>query len=165
LLVASEYPFQSIIGVELTSHLVVDARKNAATLSRQFPQRTPIVIKQEDAAQFPLGKGNSVIFLYNPFGEEMIGRLVSHIEEAVAVGGTTIFVIYYNPVHGHCFDASRSLNRYFAANVPYSPEELGYGPDIRDGIVIWQGGGTAPAHTNAGAEIKILWPHTRAEVG
>lgn len=33
LLVASEYPFRSVIGVELSPSLVLDARKNAATLS------------------------------------------------------------------------------------------------------------------------------------
>ncbi len=164
LLVASEYPFRSLIGVELSPSLVLDARKNAATLSRQFSRRAPIMVEQRDAGQFPLPAGNAVIFLYNPFGQEVVARVVTRIEEALAIGGRTIFVIYYNPVHGHCFDGSRTLTRYFAANLPYSPEELGYGPDVADGVVIWQGGGTAPAHGNADARIKITLPGVRAEI-
>jgi hypothetical protein len=164
LLVASEYPFRSLIGVELSSSLVLAARKNAARLGRRYAQRPPIVIEHFDAAQFSIPAGNAVIFLYNPFGEEVIVRVIAHIEEAVAVGGRAIFVIYYNPVHGHAFDASPSLNRYFAANVPYSAEELGYGPDIADSIVIWQAGGPMHAHANADAKIKITVPGFRAEL-
>jgi SAM-dependent methyltransferase len=166
LLVASEFPFRSLIGVELSSSLVLAARKNAARLGQSYAQRPPIVIEQGDAAQFPIPPGNAVVFLYNPFGEEVIVRVVSRIEEAVAAGGRTIFVIYYNPVHGHAIDASPALNRYFAANVPYSSEELGYGPDIMDSIVIWQGGAPAHAHphANADAKIKITVPGVRAEL-
>jgi hypothetical protein len=122
------------------------------------------VIEQGDAAQFPIPAGNAVVFLYNPFGEEVIVRVVSRIEEAVAVGGSTIFVIYCNPVHGHAFDASPALKRYFAANVPYSSEELGYGPDSADSIVIWQAGAPARAHADADAKIKIILPGLRAEL-
>src|SRR5258708_741778 len=67
LLVASEYPFRSVIGVELSPSLVLDARKNAATLSQQFSRRAPIKVEQHDAGQFALPAGNAVIFLYNPF--------------------------------------------------------------------------------------------------
>jgi SAM-dependent methyltransferase len=164
LLVASEYPFRSLIGVELSSSLVLDARKNMARLRQRYAQRPPIVIEQGDAAQFSIPGGHAVIFLYNPFGEEVIARVISRIEEAVAAGGRTIFVIYYNPVHGHAFDASPALKRYFAANVPYSPEELGYGPDIADSIVIWQAGGLVHAHADADAKIKITVPGLRAEL-
>ncbi len=164
LLVASEYPFRSIVGVELTPSLAEAARRNAAIINRQFAQRTPIQIEQQDAGQFVPPAGNAVVFLYNPFGEEVIAKVVSRIEEALAAGGRSIFVIYYNPVHAHCFDASRALRRYFAANLPYSPEELGYGPEITDAVIIWQGGGAAPARGNADATIKIIWPGVRAEL-
>jgi SAM-dependent methyltransferase len=164
LLVASEYPFRSVIGVELSPSLVLDARKNAATLSQQFSRRAPIKVEQHDAGQFPLPAGNTVIFLYNPFGQEVVARIVSRIEDALATGGGTKFVIYYNPVYGRSFDGSRAFARYFAANLPYAPEELGYGPDVADGVVIWQGGGMAPAHDNADAEIRITLPGVRAEI-
>ncbi len=164
LLVASEYPFRSVIGVELSPSLVLDARKNAATLSQQFSRRAPIKVEQCDAGQFPLPAGNAVIFLYNPFGQEVVARVVSRIEEALANGGETIFVIYYNPVHGHCLDGSRALARYFAANLPYSPEEMGYGPMPWTAWSSQQGGGMAPAHDNADAEIKITLPGVRAEI-
>ena len=162
-MVASEYPFRTLIGVELTSSLVLEARKNAAALARRFPRRAPIRIEQQDASEFQLPAGNAVIFLYNPFAEPVVAKVVSRIEEAIISGGGTKFVIYYNPVHCDCFDSSRLLSRYFAANLSYSAEETGYGPDVSDSVVIWQGGGTAPAHSNANARIKVLESGSRAE--
>jgi SAM-dependent methyltransferase len=164
LLVASEYPFRRIVGVELTSSLVQDARKNVAIISQRFPERTAIQVEQQDAGQFVLPAGNAVVFIYNPVGVEVVAQVVARVEEALTAGGRSIFVIYYNPVHGHCFDASRSLSRYFAANLPYSADELGYGPEITDAVIIWQGGGAAPARDQADAKIKIIWPGVRAEL-
>ena len=41
LFVATEFPFHSIVGVELSPHLAEIARRNAATMAQRFPQRTP----------------------------------------------------------------------------------------------------------------------------
>ena len=46
--------------------------------------------------------------------------------------------------------------------LPYDREELGYGPDTADAVVVWQGG-TAPAPTaEANAKIVVTVPGTRA---
>jgi hypothetical protein len=164
LLVASEYPFSSLVGFELTPSLVLQARKNAAVISRRFAQRAPIAIEQQDASLFPVPAGNAVIFLYNPFGAPVVARVAARIEAALATGGGTKFVIYYNPIHADCFDALPHLTRYFAANLPYAPEERGYGPDATDSVVIWQGGGAATAHRHADARIKLHESGLRAEI-
>jgi SAM-dependent methyltransferase len=164
LLVASEYPFRSLIGFELTPSLVLQARKNAAVIARKFAQRAPIAIEQQDASLFPVPEGNAVIFLYNPFGEPVVAQVAARIEAALANGGGTKFVVYYNPIHGECFDALPHLSRYFAANLPYASEERGYGPDATDSVVIWQGRGTAPAHSHADARIEVNESGLRAEI-
>lgn len=164
LLVASEYAFKDLIGVELSATLASDARRNADILRRNHPQRTPIRIEHGDAAQFPLPPGSVVVFLYNPFGDDIIAKLVSRIEQAVAAGGSTLFVVYYNPVHGQRLDASASLARYFAANLAYAAEELGYGPDIADTVVIWQAGGASTPHPGADAPIRVVQAGVRAEL-
>jgi hypothetical protein len=33
-------------------------------------------------------------------------------------------VVYYNPVYGQCFDASKRLKRCFARDIGYGPEEI-----------------------------------------
>jgi SAM-dependent methyltransferase len=164
LLVASEFPFRQLIGVELSPSLAREANKNAAVLRKRFPERVPIRINVADASTYSFPPGNLVVFLYNPFGEEVIAKVVAGIESALAVEKRCVFVIYYNPVFGACFDASCSLTRYFAAKVPYAQEEYGYGPDADDSVVVWQGGGTEPVLAGADAPIEITKPGIRAEL-
>jgi SAM-dependent methyltransferase len=164
LLVASEFPFRDLVGVELAPVLAAKARKNAAILQRRFPARVPVRVEVGDASAFPFPAGNLVVFLYNPFGEEVIARVVAGIEAALAAETRSLYVVYYNPVFGACFDAARALTRYFAATLPYAEDELGYGPDSEDTVVIWQAGSATPARPGADTRIEITKPGMRAEL-
>ncbi len=152
LLVASEFPFRGIVGVELSADLARSAEANAAIIAARFPGRTPIRVEVGDATAYALPAGNIVLFLYHPFGAELVIKVVKAVEAALVAERRTIYVVYYNPVHGACFDDSQLLSRRFARMLPYAREERGYGPDLSDAVVIWQGGdSSAPA---AGATRK-----------
>jgi hypothetical protein len=57
------------------------------------------------------------------------------------------------------------LRRYFAATLPYGLDELGYGPDTEDPIVIWQGGvAIVPANADADCRIEIVDPLYRVKL-
>ena len=155
-MVASEFPFQEVIGVELSSALVDLARKNLEIFRRLHPHCAPSRMENGDASVFAFPAGDLIIFLYNPFGEELIKRVVLNIEAALTSGAPSLFVIYYNPLFGACFDASPLLRRYYAGTIPYATVERGFGPDDADPVVIWQGGSTLSAKTGAGATIRII---------
>jgi SAM-dependent methyltransferase len=156
LLVASEFSFREIIGVELSPPLAQVAQGNAAIIANRFPARTSVRVAVGDASNYPLPPGNLVIFLYNPFHAELIANVVAGVEAALASESRSIYVVYYNPIAGHCFDASPQLTRHFAKMLPYADEELGYGPDLDDPIAIWHGGITArPIDPSAAAKIII----------
>lgn len=153
LLVASERPFRDIIGVELSPELAAVARRNVARMGELHPERTAIRVVVADASTFSLPAGDLVVFLYHPFGAELVARVVSGIEAALAAEPRQLYVIYYNPVAGHCFDASPRLRRRFAGMLPYAAGELGFGPDTEDTVVIWQAGTHASAPKPAQARI------------
>jgi predicted RNA methylase len=155
LLVASEFSFRAILGVELSSRLAEIARRNAEIVATQFPTRTPVKVVVGDASTFPLPAGDLVIFLYNPFGAQLIANVVAGIEAALAAADRNIYIIYYNPVAGNCFDASSLLHRRFAQMLPYGSDELGYGPDQDDPLIIWHGGGV-PMTQPGSVDAKIL---------
>ena len=165
LLVASEFPFREIIGVELSAPLAKIARHNADLIKQRFPQRPAIKVVLGDAARFQLPAGNLVLFLYNPFDDETIGDVVDTVNAALTNAPRTIYVVYYNPVAGHRLDASPLLRRYFAATLPYATDELGYGPDTEDPIVIWEGG--IARHSTGGganARIEVVDPQYRVKL-
>jgi len=164
LLVATEFPFRDLVGVELSSQLAADAQKNAAVFRQRFPDRVPVRVENGDASIFAYPPGHLVVFLYNPFGAEVIAKVVAGIEAALAAEERTIFVVYYNPVHGVCMDASPVLKRYFAATLPYADDELGFGPDEEDSVVIWQPISAGRPLAGADARIVVTRPGYRAEL-
>jgi SAM-dependent methyltransferase len=165
LLVASEYPFRDIVGVELSADLAQIARRNAEVVAERYPARTPIRVEEGDATEFRLPDGDLVVFLYNPFGAPLVAKVVQRVEEALARDPQRrLFVVLYNPVNGALFDASAGLTRRFAAMLDYATEELGFGPDLSDAIMIWQGGSVAAPPAAVPARIVITNAGSRAEL-
>jgi len=161
LLVAAEFPFRRLVGVELSASLADTARANAALIA----PGAPLEIVTGDAGLFALPEGDVVVFLYNPFGDEVIAKVAAAVEAALARARRTIFVVYYNPVFGHRFDSAPSLRRHIARTFPYAPEELGFGPDTEDPVIVWHGGTQlGPAAPGADARIEIVDPLYRARL-
>ena len=110
--VASEFAFRRLVGVEIAPRLVAVARANAAVIASRHPDRALIEIE---------------------------AALVASFERRLAAGRLRhMFIVCYNPVWGDVMDASPALARWAAESFPYAPEEIGYGPDLKDAVVIWQ---------------------------
>lgn len=161
--VASEFQFKAIIGVELSPQLARIAADNARIMRLRYPQRVPVQVVTGDATTYALPAGDLVVLLYNPFGRALIRKVLDNVESALAVPQRRVFVVYYNPVYGDCFDTSRKLRRRFARTLPYAPDELGFGPDTADTVVIWEPGlGTPRPGTEA--RIVVTMPGVRCEL-
>lgn len=165
MLIASEFPFRDIVGVELSPLLVEAARTNAQIMSRNHPDRTPVRVELGDATTYPIPPGDVVLFIYNSFDKELMQQVTRSVERALdADPDRRMFVVYCNPVSGCCFDASPKLTRCFAQTLRYTPEEQGCAPDIEDAVIIWQGGNVPPPSTIADARIVIVKERWRAEL-
>jgi len=139
LLVASEFHFRDIVGVELSRTLAKSARKNAQIIKARFPGRTGIVIKEGDACAFQMPSGNIVVYLYNPFGEEVLLKVIAALETAITAEQREVYVVYMHPSLSDCIDASPVFKRFLETRVDFAPEERGYG-DVSEGkFIIWRG--------------------------
>lgn len=163
LFVASEFPFRSIIGVELSPELASIAIDNARIMQLRHPDRVPVQVVTGDASCWPLPAGDVVLLLYNPFGRALIRKVVDGVEAALAAQQRSIFVVYYNPVFGECFDTSPKLRRRFAKTLAYAADELGFGPDGADTVVIWEPGDGAPL-PGADGRIVVTMAELRCEL-
>jgi hypothetical protein len=63
-------------------------------------------------------------------------------------------------------DASPALERRYAAQIPYDPGELGYGPDTSEAVVVWQNRGNSHPlpRGQPDAAVDIVIPGLRAEL-
>jgi len=112
------------------------ARNNAAVLAARYPSRPRIEIQIGDATT-PRAAGEHVVyFMYHAFGAGLMTRLV---ESQSQHGLQHAFFVYYNPVQAALLDRSPRFERWSAGMLPYAPEDLGYGPDVRElDIAIWR---------------------------
>lgn len=138
LAVASELPFKAVIGIEISDDLVAVARRNAAIIAKSHPDRTPIEVAAESALDWRFPAGDLVIFDYNALGHDITRRFVERLEQMIAEdAGRRIHFIYFNPVHFDVLDNSPAFHRHAVAHLAYAPDELGFGPDRSDTVVIW----------------------------
>ena len=137
-IVASEFPFRQVIGVELSPVLAAKAQANVAIIASRFPERPSVTIFNANVLEFVLPTGKLAIFAYHPFGAEILGGVVKRLEVALAAETPHVFFVYYNPVHAGVLDASPAFQRFYAGVIPYDKSELDFGALKHDTVVIWQ---------------------------
>ena len=82
-LVAAEYPFKRVIGIEISAELTVIARQNAKKVKSRCT--APIEFFCTDARKFLLPEGNLFLHMYHPFGQDILREVLSGIrEQAIA---------------------------------------------------------------------------------
>jgi len=139
MIVATEFPFEAVLGYDLAAPLVEMANRNAKIVARAHPERTPMQAFSADALGLKFAHRKLVIFLFNPFGQSVMSALLSSLERALADGSIeTLRVIYIYPVCAHVLDASPVLARDWSACVPYELNEVGYGTEDRQDVIIWK---------------------------
>jgi predicted RNA methylase len=93
LLIASEYGFSTLMGVDFASELVAIARNNCEG------RAISATISCSDAARFQFPSGRLVVYLFNPFGATVLDDVLENI---LASDCVACYVVYVNPKHCEC---------------------------------------------------------------
>jgi len=98
LLLAMEYPFRKILGVELLPELNQIAQENICKLSG--PGRGHEVVEAicTDATEFSFPPDPLVVLLFNPLPETGLRKLMRNLERSLRENPRSVHVIYANPV-------------------------------------------------------------------
>lgn len=98
LLMASDFPFRRIVGVELLPSLHEIAKQNLS----QYKSDSQISFALEaicaDAATFPFPDGPLVIYLFNPFPESGLRHVMANLRKSLAANVRHAYVLYHNPL-------------------------------------------------------------------
>jgi hypothetical protein len=98
LLVASEFPFRRIIGVEVLPELHFTAEKNIRAYRSTTQKCRVIELHCCDATDYRLSTENTVLFLSNPFEAPMVSRLLTNLRESLQSHPRQVYLVYHNPV-------------------------------------------------------------------
>jgi SAM-dependent methyltransferase len=109
LLIASEFGFKEVRGVEFSTELCKIARVNSDGYKSKTGVGTEFQIIEADAAKYDIRKDENVFYLFNPFDSEILKKVISNISESLLKYPRKIFVIYHKPKHKDIIDTWDNL--------------------------------------------------------
>jgi SAM-dependent methyltransferase len=109
LLLAAEYPFRRVTGIELLPELNSVAEENIRRFSGEKRACRQIQALCGDAAAFNFPAEPLVIFLFNPLPEAGLKLLLGNLEASLAEIPRPTYLIYANPVFGEIFRSHSTL--------------------------------------------------------
>lgn len=96
LLLASDYPFREVVGVEFARPLHDIAVRNVAGYRSETQRCAAVHSECADATTFVPPSGPLVCFFFNPFDEATLGSVLERLSDAAKREPREIFVVYTN---------------------------------------------------------------------
>jgi len=103
LLMASEYPFRRVVGVELLPALHQICQDNLHRYQSDSQKCCALECFYADATHFPLPEDPLLIYLFNPFPEAGVRRALENLKQSLHQHPRPIYVLYHNPQLEHLF--------------------------------------------------------------
>ena len=101
LLMASDYPFRRIVGVELLPALHQIAQDNLRKYRREGQKCFALESVCADAREFAFPGEPSVLYLFNPLPEAGLRQVMGNLEESLRLYPRAVYVLYHNPLLEH----------------------------------------------------------------
>ena len=111
LLLASDYPFRRILGVELLPELHRVAVGNIARYEAQVQRSLAIESVCLDARDFEFPQEPTVLYLFNPLPEPALAAVLDRFSASLAAHPREAWVLYANPILEHLLSNSPHWTR------------------------------------------------------
>ncbi len=108
-MMAAEFPFARIAGVELSPGLHQIARENLKKWKSRKRRCESIELVCMDALEYPLPLSNTVLYMFNPFTEASMRPLLDRVAASLREKPREMYIIYVNPVLKGLLDESGLL--------------------------------------------------------
>jgi SAM-dependent methyltransferase len=100
MLLASDYPFREIIGVELSPELERVARSNIARYAEakgSLVPRPPVISMQGDVTEFSWPPGPLIVYMWNAFTRPVMERVFRNLESSLQKEPREFYLVYIHP--------------------------------------------------------------------
>jgi cyclopropane fatty-acyl-phospholipid synthase-like methyltransferase len=112
LFVAAEYPFRKVMGVEFSNALHEDALVNLNRYKFSGRRCSDIEPVHADAREFEFPNDNLVIYLFNPFGPEVMERMLANLEGSLKRHPRHAIVVMLWPEHSDVVERMAIMRVY-----------------------------------------------------
>ncbi len=98
LLLACDYPFREILGIELSPELNRIARSNIARYAgAKGAPRPPVISMQGDATEFSWPPGPLIIYMWNAFTGPVMEHVFRNLESSLKKQPRELYLVYIHP--------------------------------------------------------------------
>jgi hypothetical protein len=111
LLMASDYPFRRIVGVEILPALHLAAQENIGKYRSESQKCFVLESVCADATAFAFPDEPIVLYLFNPFPEAGLRRMIATLERSLQEHPRAVYVLYHNPALEHVLSESAGLRK------------------------------------------------------
>lgn len=109
LLVASEFPFGEVLGVEFARELHEAAVENIGSYRSASQQCRKVRSLNADAAEFEFPAGPLVLYLFNPFGPAVLVPVLRNLQKSLAANARDVILVYMAAFHGQLVESETTL--------------------------------------------------------
>ena len=118
LFVAEQCGFTNLIGIDIALELIEDANKNKEVYKKLNPE-SRIHFTFSDATVYEIPSNASVFYFFNPFGPDVLKKVIVNIMESVRLYPRIIYCIYLNPKFKDVFEKNDFKLFYTKKNKRY----------------------------------------------
>jgi SAM-dependent methyltransferase len=121
LLLASNYNFKKIIGVEYSSYLSEIAKDNINSYVNSKQECHNIQCLHVDAIDFAIPEGPCVLYFFAPFSNEILSTIMNNVETALDANPREIVICYTDDTEVQALRASRNNDDRATADCEHHP--------------------------------------------
>jgi SAM-dependent methyltransferase len=122
-MMASEFGFRKVIGVELHASLATIAQSNVAIWTESGRATCPIEIVCQDAAEFVFPQGACLLYLFNPFTAPVMKQVLDRLETDFAERPGMLDLIYFNPAAAELLESHEGFELLWTGTMTMSEED------------------------------------------
>jgi hypothetical protein len=111
LLMAADYPFLRIIGVELLPALHIIAEENIRAYKNEHQKCFALEAVCADATTFAIPEAPLLLYLFNPFPEAGMMRVIANLGQSLKDHPRPVYVLYHNPQLEHALQSNAQMQR------------------------------------------------------
>ena len=149
-LLASEFPFREVVGVEFSPELHAAAVENIRRYRAGARRCGDVKSVCADALHYEIPEGPAVLFFYNPFKEPLLAAVLGNIRRSLERNPREVRVIYVHPKLAHLLDEDAVLTKVGGGKVTAVSYNVYRGRGVKGSDSIFKGPATGRGAAGAG---------------
>jgi hypothetical protein len=115
-LLATEFPFENIIGVEFAEELNVISRENLRRYRQKKSAGNNVQIITGDVVEYQFTGREEVIYISNPFDDIVMQQVLDNLVYSLAIVDRDLWLIYSTAIHRAVLDKCNVFNVFLEAS-------------------------------------------------